>query len=190
MCCFYSLVQYRRMQADHLLACMTPVNEIHYWKMDGCTLELNGEALWYLRVSLKASKSVIRLTGTVWEGMNKRSSDNTWSRLELCMHMTPSFCAIPELRHPRRTRLSSCVLKDGPLKQYLCYCIWNHTNVWGLATGYKLTKPMRALSRNNFSESLPTSAMNFISFVENWGRSRICIFPLGTYHKSGIWDGG
>lgn len=95
--------------------------------------------------------------------MNERSSDNTCKPVEL-LHASDFIL----LRYSRIaaseenwTRLSSCVLRDGPLWQYLCYCIWNNTNVWGLATNYKLTKPMKASSRNNFSEPLPISAGSF-----------------------------
>lgn len=48
--------------------------------------------------------------------------------------------------------------------------------MWGLVTSYKLIKPMKTSPRYSFSKVLDISAMNIISFVKGWVRSRICIF--------------
>jgi hypothetical protein len=70
---------------------------------------------------------------------------------------------------PRENGLSPYASKNGPVKRYLCYSILNETDVWRLATSYKLTKSMKASPRNNLGEMLVISAMNIISFVEYRG---------------------
>ena len=78
---------------------------------------------------------------------------HTWPGWNDACKWLESFYAIAGSQHPRRTSLSSYVLNDS-IKRFLCYRIWNNTNVWGLVTSYKLIKPMKALPRYNFSEVL------------------------------------